>query len=77
MAKKSISNKLYWKISATLLILLAILGIAYIQITTYIGRQYLQEVNQRLYGGIADSTTKLVRPLVDGKVDSEEVGVCN
>ena len=48
-------------------------GIAYIQITTYIGKQYLQEVNQRLYGGIADSTTKLVRPLVDGKVDTIQV----
>ena len=70
MAGKSVSNRLYWKISLTLLVLLAILGVVYIQITSYIGKQYLQEVNQRLYGGIADSTTNLVRPLVDGKVDT-------
>lgn len=63
-------NYLYWKISATLLSILAILGLVYILISSFIGQQYYQEVNQRLYGGLADSTVQAVKPLVDGKVDT-------
>ena len=66
-------NQLYWKISATLLSLLAILGFVYILITSYVAQQYYQEVNQKLYGDIASSTVKEVKPLVDGKVDTAAI----
>ncbi len=63
-------NKLYLKISATLLAILAILGVVYILISSFVGQQYYQEVNQKLYGGIAEGAVKEVKPWVDGKVDT-------
>lgn len=66
-------NKLYWKISMGLLGLLTVLGVIYILITTYIGKNYVQEINQRLYGSIADTTVNQVRPLVNGKVDTTAI----
>lgn len=66
-------NKLYWKISTGLLGLLTILGVLYILITGYIGKNYVQEINQRLYGSIADTTVNQVRPLVDGQVDTTAI----
>ena len=68
--KKDRNNSLFWKISATFLVLLVLLGVMYVLITGYIANDYFQEVNQRLYGQIADSTVQLVRPLVDGEVDT-------
>lgn len=64
------NNSLYWKISATLLGLLVILGVVYVLITGYVAQQYFLEVNQRLYGNIAESTVKEVKPLVNGEVDT-------
>jgi signal transduction histidine kinase len=66
-------NKLYWKISIGLLGLLTVLGVIYILITAYIGKNYVQEINQRLYGSIADTTVHQVRPLVNGEVDTAAV----
>ena len=54
--------KIYWRISAGLLLLLAILGICFVLITRYVERDYSHEVNQRLYGGLADTTVKVVKP---------------
>lgn len=72
MIKKR-QNRLYLKISATLLSLLTVLGVVYILISSFVARQYYQEVNQKLYGGIADSTVQQVKPLVDGEVDTTAV----
>ncbi len=66
-------NKLYWKISLGLLGLLTVLGLIYILITAYIGKNYVQEINQRLYGSIADTTVNQVRPLVNGQVDTAAI----
>ncbi|MCB9290867.1 MAG: HAMP domain-containing histidine kinase [Lewinellaceae bacterium] len=63
-------NRLYWKISATLLLVLALLGVGYLLITSYTARRYLQEVNQRLYGGIARQLVKETQPLVNGQPDT-------
>ncbi len=74
MAKdKSVSNILYWKISAILLSLLVVLGVMYVIITGYIGGQYLQEVNQRLYGTIADSTVAMIQLMENGEPDEASV----
>ncbi len=63
-------NKLYWKISITLLLLLIILGIGYILISSYTSNRYFQEVNQRLYGDIASHLVKETKPLVNGVPDT-------
>lgn len=70
MKHSGISNRLYWKISATLFILLMALGGLYLVITAYVGKQYLEEANQRLYGHIADSTVAVITPLIQGRVDT-------
>lgn len=66
-------NHLYWKISATLLTILVVLGVGYVSITSYIADQYVEEANQRLYGTLADSMLTMVTPIVDGEVDTMAV----
>ncbi|HMQ48337.1 MAG TPA: HAMP domain-containing sensor histidine kinase [Saprospiraceae bacterium] len=61
---------MYWRISAALFIVLLLLGMSYLHITRFIASDYLQETNQRLYGGIADSTIQAVKPLANGAVDT-------
>lgn len=63
-------NYLYFKISATLLVLLAILGFSYVWISHYVAEDYVKEINQQLYGNVADSMITQVKPLVDGEVDT-------
>lgn len=63
------NNLLYWKISGVFLLLLSVLGIGYVMITSFVADRYHQEVNQRLYGTIADSTTRNVKILPSGEVD--------
>lgn len=60
---------MYWKISGVFLLLLIVLGIGYVMITSFVAERYHQEVNQRLYGNIADSTTQNVKILPNGEVD--------
>ena len=66
-------NKLFWKISATLMALLVVLGMAYVLISGYIGNQYMQEVHQKLYGDLAGSVLKEVKPLIKGEVQKDAV----
>lgn len=73
MKNNLFSNRIYWKISLTLLALLVILGIVYVAITVNTEKRYFQEVNQRLYGSIADHTIKEVKPLIDGEVDTNAI----
>lgn len=63
-------NKLYWKISATLLSLLVVLGVMYVLLSTYIAKAYFEEVNQKLNGNIAVMMSHEVQPLIDSKVDT-------
>ncbi|MEL6142455.1 MAG: sensor histidine kinase, partial [Bacteroidota bacterium] len=67
------ANRLYLKLSGIFLVLLIILGGMYVAISHYINANYVQEVNQKLYGGIAEHTVKEVKPLVDGKVDTSQI----
>lgn len=64
---------LFIKISATLLGLFLILGIVFVGLTGFFAKEYLQETNQMLYGGIAEKMIKEVTPLIDGKVDTMAV----
>ncbi|HKH59848.1 MAG TPA: HAMP domain-containing sensor histidine kinase [Flavitalea sp.] len=51
--KSSILNSLYLRISLTFLVLLAVIGFAYIIITVYYSRIYFQHVNQTLNHDVA------------------------
>jgi signal transduction histidine kinase len=68
------TNKLFIKISFALLGLLIILGILYVAISGYTSKQYLKEINQKLYGDIASSTVKEIKPWREnGTIDTTAV----
>lgn len=71
---KTVDNRLFWKISSALLILLLMLGVGYVSITGYTAQLYLQESNQRLNGNIASHTIQEVKPkLKNGVIDTSAI----
>jgi len=70
---KESSNSLYWRISATLLLLLVVLGIGYLSIAGYTANRYYQESVQRLRAGLAESATKEVKPLIKGEIQKPAI----
>lgn len=67
-------NTLFIKVFLTLLISLASLGVVYMLISGMIARDYMYEVNQRLYGRIAENTVSHLDTIIlDGKVDTTDM----
>ena len=60
---------LYWRLSATLLLLLAVLAVVYVYITAFTADMYFQEATQRLNAMVAPYIAREVHPFVDGKID--------
>lgn len=54
MSKKSIYNPLFWKISLAFLIILVLVGLAYVSITAYFSNKYFEETTQLLNARVAD-----------------------
>lgn len=74
MKKRKLGQTLYWRISLTLLILLIVLGVAYIFITAQLSRKYYEEVTQKLNSQIAAHMLAEVQPFENGKVNQEALG---
>lgn len=55
------------------MLLLVVLGLMYVFISSYIGNQYLAEVHQRLYGGLATSVLKELKPYTQGEVNETDI----
>ena len=70
---KKTNNKLYWKISLTLLSLLVILGIVYVSIFNYIRHEYFHESVQRLHYDLAENALKEVKPYKNGEVQKPAI----
>ena len=66
-------NRLYFKLSGIFLLIVTVLGVMYVAISHYVNADYVSEVNQKLYGGIAEHTVHEVRPLVNGAVDTTQI----
>jgi signal transduction histidine kinase len=64
-------GSLYWKLSLTFLVILAILAVALIYVNAFTAEMYFQETNQRLNSMVASSIAKDVHPIVGGKIDRE------
>lgn len=64
------ANRFFLKLSGFVLLLLLVIGGAYVVIASYINEDYVAEVNQQLYGGIAEHMVTEIKPLVDGQVDT-------
>ncbi len=54
MKKNTISNKLYWKLSLTFLVILILVGLAYVSITTYFSNKHFEETTQLLNAKVAN-----------------------
>lgn len=54
MKKNNISNRLYWKLSLTFLIILILVGFAYVSITAYFSNRYFEEITQLLNAKVAN-----------------------
>ena len=68
-AKKLFPGTLYWRISAAFLVMLALVGLAYVFITTYTSGIYFQHVNQRLNRNAATNIVTHSALFKNGKVD--------
>lgn len=66
-------NYLYLKISLAVLVLLAMVSVVYSVISRYVAEEYVLEINQKLYGHVADSTANVVKPMVNGEVKEEAI----
>lgn len=60
---------LYWKLSATLVLILAVLAVVYVYITAFTADMYFREATQRLNAMVAPYIAREIHPLVDGKID--------
>ncbi|MCE7996551.1 MAG: HAMP domain-containing histidine kinase [Roseivirga sp.] len=59
---------LFWKLSATFLILLVIVGTAHMFLSISAAETFFQERNQRLNAPIAQSIIKEVKPIINGEI---------
>lgn len=74
MKIKQLGRSLYWRISISFMLILLILGLAYILITAIAADRYFKETTQRLNSHVAESMLLEVTPFVDGEVNEEAVG---
>ncbi|MCB0666974.1 MAG: HAMP domain-containing histidine kinase [Saprospiraceae bacterium] len=67
------NNKLFWKISGVFLFILIAVATVFIYVTVFTSQMYYEEVNQKLNANIAAQTVQEVKPLVNGKVDTNAI----
>jgi len=60
---------LYWKLSAILLVILAVLAVASIYMTTYTAEMYFQEASQRLNAMVAPYIAAQLTLIKEGRID--------
>ena len=66
-------NRLFFQLAGSLLLVFLLIGVAYVGISSYIADDYVGEINQRMYGDVAEYTVREVQPLVDGNVDTTSI----
>lgn len=67
-------GSLFWRISGSLLLILIVLGVAYVSITAYSARKYFMETTQRLNASVAEEMLHEVNPFENGEINAEAVG---
>jgi signal transduction histidine kinase len=65
----NIKNSLFWRLSATFLLLFILLGLAYTFITSLAANRYFNETTQKLNADVADHLLAEISPFVDGEVN--------
>ena len=74
MKIQKLTKSLYWRISFSFLLILILLGFAYVFITVVAADRHFKETTQRLNANVAESLLLEVTPFVDGKVNEEALG---
>lgn len=74
MKIRNLPKSLFWRISLSFLLLLLLLGLAYILITAFAADRYFKETTQRLNAHVAEHMLLEVNPFVNGEVDEEALG---
>lgn len=74
MKFSSLRSTLFWRLSGVFLLILILLGLAYVSITAYSTRKYFQETTQRLNAHVAKEMLAEVNPFVNGEINAEAVG---
>ncbi len=64
---KRFVRSLYWKLSAVFLILLSLVGAAYIYLTLFSTEMYFAETSQRLNASLAQHIVDEIQPFVNGR----------
>ena len=67
--KRASGRSLTWRLSATLLLLLALLGAVYVFVTAFTADMYFKEANQRLNAMVAPYIAKELHPITSGRID--------
>jgi len=65
------SSGFFWRICLTFLLMLILVGAAYIFITTTSAEKYFEETNQRLNADIAKNIINEVKPFIDGELSED------
>ena len=66
------TQTLFWRISAILVLLMIVVGIAYVWVIAYTAKLYFQEANQRLNAGIAQHIVDESPPFdLSGKINKK------
>jgi len=73
-AFKKIRESLYWKISGLFLLILVLIGVAYVVTTISVTRKYFDEATQRLNARVAEQMLLEVNPFAGDTVNKEAVG---
>jgi signal transduction histidine kinase len=71
---KRIWNSLYWRISALLLLIFIIVGLAYLVIAVNSSQDYFAETTQKLNANVAESLLLEVNPFENGEVNKNALG---
>ncbi len=67
-------SSLFWRLSGGLLLMLLVLGVAYVSITVTSARKYYQETTQKLHAHVARHMLLEVNPFQNGEVNEEALG---
>lgn len=71
---KRIKNSLFWRISASFLLILLLLGLGYVSITAHFSRKFYQETTQRMNANVAEHMLHEVSPFIGTEVNKEALG---
>jgi signal transduction histidine kinase len=69
--KNRLTGSLFWKLSAVFLVVLTLVGAAYIWLTFFTSEMYFAETSQRLNADLAQHVVDEIQPIINGEPNQE------